>query len=275
MPLLHVAVLAALQGVTEGLSVSPSGHGVVARLWLDPGAARAEVSVALGAFGALGTALGLLVAARQRLGSALGEGVRAVARPALFGASLAAQDAMALLVGSAVSLLVNHATLPRVEAWLSSPTAAGLGLCVSGLALASTTLAARVTSDGGGPHTPGLAGAMLVGLAHGLAVFPGASRVGAALTVLVWIGVRPARAVELALLMTVPALFAAFLRGAHGGVASTTVALTVALAFLGAAASSEALKNLAPRRRLGALALWTVPLGLAMLAYARALPHVD
>ncbi|MFT3766326.1 MAG: undecaprenyl-diphosphate phosphatase [Minicystis sp.] len=273
MPLFHVAVLAVLAGVTEALAVSPSGHGVVARLWLDPGAVPAKIE----AFIALGAALGLLLAARRRFAGAIGEGVRAVARPALFGASLPAQDALTLLVGSTVSVLVSYVTLPRVSMWMASPTATGLGLCASGLALASTGLVARVAGPDGpmSQRRASLSGAVIVGVAHGLAVFPGASRVGAALTVLLWIGVRPTRAVDLATLLTVPALLGTFLRGAHAGVGTATIALTISLAFLGALVAGEVLRGLAFRRRVGVLALWTIPLGLAMLAYARALPHVD
>ena len=269
--MLHVALLAALAGVTEALPVSPSGHGALARLWIEPGAAPSHMEALM----ALGAALGLTVAAWRRLAAAAGEGVRAVARPALFGASQAARDALALLVGSAVSLLVSAVTLPRVDMWLTSPTAVGLGLCASGLAIASTALAPRLAAHEAGSARPGpsLVGAALVGLAHGLAVFPGASRVGAALTVLVWIGVKPSRAVDLALLLTVPALLVAFARGAQTAASATTVALVLSLAFLGAIVATEALRGLVVRRRLGALALWTIPLGVAMLAYARALPQ--
>jgi len=41
---------------------------------------------------------------------------------------------------------------------------------------------------------------------------------------------------------------------------------------LGRGLAAELLRALCERRRLGTLALWTIPLGLAMLAYARALP---
>jgi undecaprenyl-diphosphatase len=200
--------------------------------------------------------------------------VRVVARPALYGASQPAQDAFALLVGSAVSLAAGAVAAPRIEPWRASPTAAGLGLCVSGLALASVGLVPRggrraaSTSSGG----LSLVGAALAGFAHGLAVFPGATRVGAALTVLLWIGVQPMRAVELALLLTVPALVLEGARGL-GALDPALGALAASVAFIAALLGSEALRGLTRRRRVGALALWILPLGLAMLAYARALPR--
>src|SRR5262249_37390073 len=157
------------------------------------------------------------------------------------------------------------------------PTAAGAGLIITGLCLASTLLAPsqsgplRFRPRGPGPSMPG---AVVVGMAHGLAVFPGASRVGAAFTLLVWIGVKPSRAVDLAFLLTIPALLVSFAHGlGHGGVELGTAAMALVLAFVGAVLASGALRALADRRRVAALALWTIPLGLGMLAYAHALPR--
>jgi undecaprenyl-diphosphatase len=270
MPLSHVAILAALQGAAEALPVSGSAHGLVARIWLDPEPAAGRIEAAI----LLGTAIGLAAAAQRRLFAALGEGVRAIARPALFRGSAAAHDAAVLGIGGAVSLVVGAVALPRVDLLSQSPTAAGIGLIATGLALASTLLATGVRVRPAGPR-PSLAGAVVVGIAHGLAVFPGASRVGAALTVLLWTGVRPERAVDLAFLLTVPALLLAAVRagGTGADLDAGLFTLGLVLAFVAAVAASEALRALAERRRIGALALWTIPLGLAMLAYARALPR--
>jgi undecaprenyl-diphosphatase len=270
MPLFHVALLAALRGLTEALPVSCSGHQVVAGIWLDEGAPAAALESVL----ALGAALGLLAVARRRLAGALGEGVRAVSRPTLFRGSSAAQDAAVLATGTVVSLITGALVTPSVEMWSASPTATGVGLCVTGLALASTAMIPR----GGAPLRaagPSLVGGVIVGVALGLAIFPGASRVGAALTLLLWMGLKPDRAVDLAYLLAVPALLIAFARGVGGdatGLHAGTVALGLVLTFVGVAVASEVLRSLAARRRVGVLALWTIPLGLAMLAYARALP---
>jgi undecaprenyl-diphosphatase len=117
-------------------------------------------------------------------------------------------------------------------------------------------------------------GAARVGVAHGLAVFPGASRVGAAITVLLWIGVRPARAVDLAFLLTASSLGVAGLeRAPLGGVDAGTLVLGALVAFLGVVGAAGVLRSLVEGRRLAVLALWTIPLGLGMLAYAYALPR--
>lgn len=268
MPLFHVVLLAALQGAAEALPISRSGHGVVARLWLEPGGAAGALEAVLH----LGTALALAISARKWLFSALGEGVRAVARPALFRESPAARDAAVIALGSAASLATAAVAGPRVEVWGDSPIATGLGLLVTGLALGSTALAPRAELEAPSPF-----GAVVVGIAHGLAVFPGASRVGAALTLLVWMGVKAGRAIDLAFALTIPALLVAFARGLGGraGLDAGTIVIGTLLAFLTAAAAGSGLRQLAAKKRIGALALWIIPLGLAMLAYARALPHAS
>jgi undecaprenyl-diphosphatase len=282
VPLVNVAALAALHGLTEALPVSRSGHEVVARLWLDEGIQARAMETYLH----LGTALALVAVARRRLFGALGDGVRAVSRPAIFRGSPSAQDALVIAVGTVVSLVTSALVTPRVEMWSESPTATGVGLCVTGLGLASTALIPRtagalrlrgVLPFGGGQRAarPSLPGSVIAGMAVGLAAFPGASRVGAAITLLLWMGVRPGRALDLSFLLAAPALLVAFLAGAtHGatGLTTGTIALGMVLAFVGAAVASELLRSLAERRRLGVLALWTLPLGLALLAYARALP---
>ncbi len=263
--------------MTEALPVSRSGHQVVGRIWLDAGAQATALATVLH----LAVGIALVAVARRRLASALGEGVRAVSRPALFQASPAAHDAVVLALGTVASLGTRALILPHVEMWSESPTAAGIGLCVTGLSLASLAQAVRPSvrsREGARPAAsvgPSLAGAVVVGVAVGLAVFPGASPVGAALTLLLWMGVKPGRAVDLSLLLAAPPLLAAFLARAsdgHAGLDSGTVALGLVLAFVGVALASEVLRALAVRRRVGVLALWTIPLGLALLAYARALP---
>jgi undecaprenyl-diphosphatase len=277
MSLLWVVFLASLQGMTEVLPVSRSGHEVVARFFLD-GSTDAQ---ALEGLLQLGSAVALVVLARRRLAGAFTAGVRAITQPSLFSTSLEAHDARVILLASGVSLAASALVTPRVALFRESPTATGVGLCLTGLAIAST---ARVPprAQPGGPAVPSLFGALAVGLAHGLAAFPGASRVGAALTVLLWLGVKPARALDLAFLVTVPTLVAGFVDAAFvraswedlGGIALSTVTLGLVFCFASAAIASELLRLLLERQRAAVLSLWIVSLGLATLAYARALPSI-
>ncbi|WP_437622555.1 undecaprenyl-diphosphate phosphatase [Sorangium sp. So ce1151] len=270
MGLVDVAVLAAIEGAAQALPISATGHGAAARLWLRAvdGGAWAVAAQALAA------AAALAIAVRQRLRGALGEGVRGLARPSLFTASPPARDAALLALGAAVSLLVAAALRPYAARWGHAPLATGLGLLATGAALASTAIAPR-RADRDETDAPSLAGMIAAGAAHGVAALPGGSRVGAALVLLLWLGVRPARAVELALALSIPALLVSGLaeaRALHGPVPAAAASLGLLAAFVGAAAGAAALRALAERRRIAALALWIIPLGLAMVAYAQALP---
>lgn len=275
MPLPQVVILAALQGLAEALPISGPAHTAVARLWLEMGAPSPVLVAVL----QLGAALGLMVAARRRLLAVL----RAFAHPEHFGTSPDARDAAVLTLGVGVSLTVSLLVSPRVELWGEPPAATGLGLLLTGLGLASTTLVRGLPESAARrlpaapPTAPSLPAAALVGLIHGLAIFPGASRVGAALVLLLWLGVRPARAIDLAFLLSVPTLLLRVVQGLGRGGASAaldngTLVSGLLFAFLAAVLAAALLHRLGERRRVGALALWLVPLGLALLAYARALP---
>lgn len=66
MPLLHLVVLAVLQGAAEALPISASGHAAAARLWLAPGAAGPGLEAVLD----LATALALGIASAVSLATA-------------------------------------------------------------------------------------------------------------------------------------------------------------------------------------------------------------
>lgn len=270
MRLLDTVLLSALQGLTEVLPVSRSGHGAVARLWLTAD----ESALTLEGVLQLSTAVAAGVIARKRLAAALSQGVRGIARPALFRTAAAAQDAAALVLAIAVSLLVGALLRPYGEVFRGAPIAVGIGLLTTGCALASVMFAPKPRSE-----ALSMPAAAVVGAVHGLAVFPGASAVGAALALLLWLGIKPTRAVDLALILSVPSLVVAFARSlasvpapsADVGLDLGTVAMGCVVAFLSATLAGGALRALLARRRLPALSLWLIPLGLAMCAYARAL----
>ncbi len=264
MPLGFVVIFAALQGLAEGLGVSASGHAAALAVWITPSSGARSLAAFLDA----GTAVALLFATRRRFVTALTGGFRAIARPALFGT--AARDAAVLVTAVIASVVAGLALAPDPEAWHGAPLMTGLGLLAGSLALASTEFAPKPHRD-----MPTIAGAWLAGAAHGLAMFPGASRIGAILVVLVWMGIHAERAVEIAALVTVPSLLISAARGARGATAlgAGTLAAGLVIALVAALAGNAMVRALAAKRRVSALALWLFPLGLAMVAYARALPR--
>jgi undecaprenyl-diphosphatase len=270
MPLGVLVALAALLGAAEALPISASGHNVAAGLLWDgaEGVARAVRGPVMAA-----SVVALFFLARRRIALAASEGVRAVARPTLFREVPEARDALVLAFGCGATLVVAAWMTPLVEAWSSTPMASGLGLLVAGASLGSLALAPTPSRD-----RPPILGAVLVGAAAGIAAFPGASRVGAGFALLSWFGVRPRRAVDFALLIAAPALA---IEASHQtwhfgvGVEIGSVVLAMVIAFCACVLAGLALRSVAERRRVSWLALWIVPLGLATMAYARALPNLS
>jgi undecaprenyl-diphosphatase len=276
--LADVVVLAAVQGAAEVLPISGTGHGALARMWLVPD----RDVLAMGGALQLATAAAVALAVRRRLAAAVGGGVRSIARPALLRESADARDGLLIALGTAISLTAAAALRPFVELWAEAPIAVGLGLLITGAALASTAIAPRAggraerrgeTPGAARDEAPPLLGMAAAGLAHGIGGAPGASRMGAALVVLLWLGVRPGRAVELALMLTAPALLVEGLRAVvpSAGAGEALVA-ELLVAFVSASLACGALRSLVERRLTGAFALWVIPLGLSTVAYARALP---
>lgn len=266
MPLHFVVLLAGIQGLSEALPISRSGHDAVAWIWLDPGSS----GVHLEHFLHIATASALLFAARQRLFAALSAGLLAITRPALFRSSAPAHDAAVIVVAACTSLLVrtfvNHFTAP----WKSTPVAIGFGLLLTGLLLGTTRLV-----DTSRENEPTIPFALVLGFGQGMATLPGGSEMGVALVLLAWMGTKNELALDLAMILSaIPLLLDGFLWFSEGisGLDVPLPLLFIAMmtAFLGTTVAIRGTRYLLEKRALALAACWTVPLGLATLAYARA-----
>lgn len=267
LPLHFVVLLAGIQGLTEALPVSRSGHDAVAWIWLEPGTSGAQLETILH----LATASALIFAARRRLFAAMGAGILAITRPALFRSSAPAHDA-AVLVTAIVSSFISRAVVDHFAApWKATPLAMGFGLLVTGLLVGTTTLVDAPRND-----EPSVPMAFVVGLGHGMAALPGGSDIGVALVLLSWLGTKTDLALDLAMLLTAATLVANCLGAVYVGVVLPDIPFFVLLtaiwtAFLGTTVAIRGSRYLLEKRALFWAACWTVPLGLAMLAYSRAL----
>jgi undecaprenyl-diphosphatase len=266
LPLHFVVLLAGIQGLTEALPVSRSGHDAVAGIWLESGMSGAQLETVLH----LATASALMVAARRRLVAALAAGLLAITRPTLFRSSAPAHDA-AVLATAIVSSLLSRAVVDHFAApWKATPVAIGFGLLLTGLLLATTTLVQAPRND-----EPSVLMAIVVGLGHGMATLPGGSDIGVALVLLSWLGTKTDLALDVAMLLTAATLVANCLGAVYAGAVLPDIPLLVFMmgivtAFLGTTVAIRALRYLLEKRALALAACWTVPIGLATLAYARA-----
>jgi undecaprenyl-diphosphatase len=128
----------------------------------------------------------------------------------------------------------------------------------------------------GEEDTTSVVGALALGFAQGLAVLPGLSRSGSTVTVALWLGIKPERAFELSMLMSLPAVLGAVLlelpRALRAPEGIGFAALGALVAFGVGIVALHLLRRVMMKGKFALFALWVLPLGVATLALARAWP---
>jgi undecaprenyl-diphosphatase len=186
--------LGLVQGLTEFLPVSSSGHLVVfgSLLGLEAdGNLLFEVGVHVASL------LAIAIFYRQKI-LELVRGIFA-AKPGAI--EYVGKLVVATLPAVAVALGLNG-VLDRV---LSSPEIAAVGLLLTSLILWTT----RSTLPRATGLVPGWGAALLIGVAQALAILPGVSRSGSTVAVALALGIAPAAAAEFSFLMGIIAISSA------------------------------------------------------------------
>lgn len=190
MTLLEAILLGIVQGATEFLPVSSSGHLVIGQHLLGLRLTGVTFEVAVH----VATLVSILVVYRARVA----ELVVGVLRRE----SEALRFALLLVLATIPAGLVGVFLGDVVEGLFDDPRVTGVALLVTGTFLWTTRAALARGEDRS--ITPAIA--LLVGLAQALAITPGISRSGATVTAALWLGLRPERAAEFSFLMAVPAI---------------------------------------------------------------------
>jgi undecaprenyl-diphosphatase len=250
-------VLGLVQGITEFLPVSSSGHLVVAETVLGIHTPGVLVEVAVH----VATLVAVAVVYWRRLAQLLVGMMRRDGAAWRYVGLLALASVPAAVVGLGFQ--------DWFERSFDSLVIVGFDFLVTGTVLWSTSLVRP--ADRGEP-TAG--GAVAVGLAQAVAILPGISRSGSTVAVGIWAGVEPVHAAEFSFLMAMPAIAgAAVLQvpDAAAGVASVG-AFPLGLSFIAALASGvfaiRLLVRLLARRAFHRFAPYCWVLGGATLGWA-------
>jgi undecaprenyl-diphosphatase len=193
MNIWEALVLGFIQGATEFLPVSSSGHLVMGQALLHiriPGVAF-EVAVHVA------TLVSVLLVYRKRVWG-LVLGAMKVEKESWRYIGLLV---LATLPAAAVGLGAGD----LIESLFDAPAVAGGALLVTGTFLWSSRRALS-RSPGG---SPGIRAALLMGLAQAFAIIPGISRSGATVVAGLWVGVGAEEAATFSFLMAVPAILGA------------------------------------------------------------------
>jgi len=257
-----------VQGVTYVLPISSDGHLALMDLVFGVEEPPRLLLVALRAAAFVATCVVL----RERALRMIRELGRALFEPSRLLTTAGGRDATTVVLASLPTAIFGVFLREPVGAWARSPVVVGVGLLGTSAWLLSTHWLKAGRSE-----SPGLLGALLIGVAQGLSVLPGLSRSASTTACALWLGVRPDRAFELSFLSSLPALFAIIVldgRVALRGPVELPASLLGALAsLLSCTAALVLLGRLVRRGRLGLFAAWTVPLALATLSLALVWPH--
>ncbi|MCL7971095.1 MAG: undecaprenyl-diphosphate phosphatase [marine benthic group bacterium] len=193
MSLLEAIVLGIVQGLTEFLPVSSSGHLVLGQaiLGIDLPGVTYEVVVHLA------TLCAVLWVYRGR--------VAALASGAVRGENSSWTYIGLLLLASVPAGLAGVLARDWFESAFGSPLVAAAMLIVTGFLVYSV----RFTSGKARENVPGPAQAVWIGVAQAAAILPGISRSGATVAVGTWRGVDAVAVAEFSFLMSVPAIMGA------------------------------------------------------------------
>ena len=209
MTILEAIVLGILQGITEFLPVSSSGHLVLMQHFLGIKESQVFFDVMLH-FGTLGA---VIIVYYQLIGSMVRTGFSA-----FFEADFYRYPRLTinntphlrliwfLLLGSIPTGLIALLFKDSLEAIFGKPMVVAVMLIVTGLILQLSRFGQRRLQA----ETPLRSGhAPLIGIAQGLAITPGISRSGATISISLLLGLSPQVAAQYSFLLSIPAILGA------------------------------------------------------------------
>lgn len=198
MSLIHAIILGIIQGLTEFLPVSSSGHLVLAEKWLGTSLGdQSDVQLAFNVVVHFGTALSVIVYFHKRLLAlffSLFDKRKKEEHRMIFFLFLGTLPAVALV-------LADKAVLGgKLDEILTSFPLAGAMLLVTGVIL---QIPQRLK-----PREGVVTGkrSVMIGIAQAFAILPGISRSGSTIVAAISSGVRADRAAEYSFLLAVPAI---------------------------------------------------------------------
>ena len=216
MTLLQAFILGIVQGLTEFLPISSSGHLVIGQhlFGLRHADLAFDVSVHVGTLGAVviyfRRDIGTLLRSLLRWRSSAPQASKSADRP-----DIDARLAVLIFWGSIPTALIGL-VLKRYEATLfASPLIAGAMLIVTGCILYLTRRPQISAQNDPGSMRPmgaiTLRDSLLMGIVQGLAVMPGISRSGTTIAAGLFTGLAPQAAARFSFLLSIPAVAGAAL----------------------------------------------------------------
>lgn len=254
---LKALVIAAVQGMTEFLPVSSSGHMVIVKHILG----LEEAGITIEIITHLATALAVIIFMRRRIVELINSLVlclRGRLRYTDQDVALVAKLVLASIPAAALGFTVRS----RVEALFSDPRLASVMLILTGCYL---LVCGFVRKRG---RVLGYREALIIGLAQGVAIVPGISRSGLTVGAALLLGMGATEAFEFSLLLSLPAVIGAGLLELVSGSLSAShdvILVSFLTAFgLGYLAINLLLRSII-KHRFHAFGYYLIPVGILVL----------
>ncbi|MBE9555677.1 MAG: undecaprenyl-diphosphate phosphatase [Proteobacteria bacterium] len=260
MALYHILVLAVVQGLTEFLPISSSGHLVLTSRvlgWDDQGVA---IDIAVH----VGTLLAVMIYFWRDVGRVMAGTLRL----ATFRSGPDARLAIMLLIATLPIVIVGFLAKDLVETVFRSVEL--IAWATIGFALL-LWLADRLGMTVNRIEHVGAVGALLIGLSQVLALIPGTSRSGITMTAGRFLGMERAEAARFSMLLSIPTIIgAAVLKGVEvwqaGNVAlGYDAAIAIGLSFVAGIASIAVLMRWLQTSSFGPFVIYRIALGILLL----------
>ena len=222
MTVFKAILLGILQGATEFLPVSSSGHLLLAQKMLG----LTEPELAFDILLHLGTLLAVLLFLRREISDILGSFSRRYPdlRPGAWGR----RDLLLLVVSSVPTAIIGYAFHDSVEMGATLP-GVGLRYLILTAFLLISNLRFRHKMD---PDRIEFWEAAAIGIMQGAAVFPGLSRSGSTISLALVLGIGASRSAKYSFFISLPAILGAALLHLHQGVSVLPRVLPSVLGFL-------------------------------------------
>jgi undecaprenyl-diphosphatase len=263
MTTIQAIILGALQGVTEFLPVSSSGHLVVMKNLLDV----TEIPILFDVLLHLSTLAVVVIVFRKIIGAIAASLYRGIARRTREGDRENLKLFLIIAVATLVTVVIGYAvSFLHVE---QKPKVVSLLFIATAAILIGTKFVKGKKNYG----DIGLKEGIITGAAQGLGVFPGISRSGITISASLYAGLSREKAGEFSFLISIPAVLGAFiltLRDAEtlGSMVRTgPLALGIGVSFFVGLGSLLLLLRLIRKGRLYFAAFYLVPLGILSFIY--------
>jgi undecaprenyl-diphosphatase len=186
---LKMALLAIVQGATEFLPISSSGHLILGKSLLGMDSPGHTLEIVLH----VGTLVSVITFYRHRLWWLLAGALRGEREQLTLAGSL--------LLSTLPAILLYFVAGSQIERMFDDPAVVGPALCVTGVVLLASC---RISRSRESSEPIGWKPALLIGCAQAVALVPGISRSGSTISAAQALRVAPRRAAEFSFMMSIP-----------------------------------------------------------------------